>query len=206
PAVLSRVSASLAEYRSYVEWKNPKDDAAKEALTLLSAAGYSRDNPVRFTLNAVNKDHDQAAAELLQAQWKRVSQGAADAQIKLADTATAQDIRAARSFGWGNYGISPGMPEPDAWLTSCYRTGGSQNYSGFSDPQVDAMIDKQRGIFDETQRKSVVRDIIKYMIDHGPNTIGATRYFLTAVNPKVQGFTPEYYLNGRMYQQVWMSL
>lgn len=205
PAALSSSDLTDDEYRSYLEWKQPKDAAAKEALSLLSAAGYSKDNPLHFTLNAVNKDHDQAAAELLQSQWKRLGQGAAEPEIKLADTATASDIRAARSFTWGNYGISPGMPDPDAWLSTCYRTGASQNYAGFSDPQVDAMIDKQRGIFDETQRKAVVKDIVKYMIDHGPNTIGATRYFLNGVSPKVQGFTPEYYLNGRLYQKVWMS-
>jgi peptide/nickel transport system substrate-binding protein len=194
-----------AEYKTYLEWKQPKDDAAKEALSLLGAAGYSKSNPVPITLNAVNKDHDQAAAQLLQSQWKKFSGGIVDAQLKLTDTATAQDVRATRSFVWGNYGISPGIPDPDPWLNTCYRTGASQNFAGFSDPQVDAMIDKQRGIFDETQRKAVVRDIVKYMIDHGPNTISATRYFLTAVGPKVQGFTPEYYMNGRMYQQVWMT-
>ena len=193
------------EYRSYLEWKQPKDDATKEALSLLAAAGYSKDKPLQFALNAVNKTADQAAATLLQAQWKRLGQGAVNAELKLTDTPTATNIRAARSFQWGNYGISPGMPDPDPWLASCYRTGASQNYSGFSDPQVDAMIDKQRGIFDETQRKAAVKDIIKYMIDHGPNTIGATRYFLNGVGPKVQGFTPEYYLNGWTYQNVWLS-
>lgn len=29
--------------------------------------------------------------------------------------------------------------------------------------------------------------------------------FHNAVSPKVQGFTPEYYLNSSTYQQVWMS-
>jgi peptide/nickel transport system substrate-binding protein len=192
------------EYRGYLEWKSPKDDAAKEALSLLSAAGYNKDNGLHITLNAVNKDHDQAAAQLLQSQWKRLSQGVVDAQLALADTATAQNIRAARSFAWGNYGISPGPPDPDAWLSACIMTGGSQNYAGYSDAQVDAMIEKQRGIFDDAQRKAAVKEIVKYVVDKGPNTITATRYFLNAVGPKVQGFTPEYYLNGRLYQNVWM--
>jgi peptide/nickel transport system substrate-binding protein len=204
-ASLSAWDLTDAEYKTYLEWKQPKDDAAKEALSLLNAAGYSNSSPLPLTINAVNKDHDQAAAQLLQAQWKKFGQGAVDAQLKLTDTATAQDVRAARSFAWGNYGISPGIPDPDPWLNTCYRTGASQNFAGFSDPQVDAMIDKQRGTFDDAQRKAIVKDIVKYMIDHGPNTITATRYFLNAVGSKVQGFTPEYYLNGRMYQKVWLS-
>ena len=205
PAALSGWDLTPEEYHSYLEWKQPKDDAAKEAAALLSAAGYSKDKPLQFAINAVNKTADEAAAQLLQAQWKRLGQGVVDPQLKLGDSAAASDIRAARSFSWANYGVSAGMPDPDVWLASFYRSGASQNYSGFSDPQVDAMIDKQRGIFDVTQRKAAVREIIKYMIDHGPNTIGATRYFLDAIGPKVRGFTPEYYLNGARYKSVWMD-
>jgi peptide/nickel transport system substrate-binding protein len=205
PSALSAWDLSADEYRSHLEWKQPKDDASKQALGLLSAAGYSRDNPLQFTLNAVNKTADQAAALLLQAQWKRLGQGAVDPQLKLSDSAAANDIRATRSFTWANYGVSAGMPDPDIWLSSFYRSGASQNYSGFTDPLVDAMIDKQRGIFDETQRRAAVREIITYMIDHGPNTIGATRYFLNGVGPKVRGFVPEYYLNGAVYKSIWLA-
>ena len=34
------------EYSQMLEWKKPKDDAAKEAISLLSAAGYTKDNPL----------------------------------------------------------------------------------------------------------------------------------------------------------------
>ena len=76
---------------------------------------------------------------------------------------------------------------------------------GYNDPQVDAMIDKQRGIFDEQQRKAVVKQLLIYLIDHCPSTIPANRFFLQAVSPRVQGFSPEYFLNGRQYQDVWLA-
>ena len=67
------------------------------------------------------------------------------------------------------------------------------------------MIDKQQTIFDETQRRTAVKDIILYMIDHAPTTVGANDFSLNAVQPKVQGYTAEGYLNGRQYQSVWLN-
>jgi ABC-type transport system substrate-binding protein len=102
-------------------------------------------------------------------------------------------------------GFSVGIPEPDIWLSSVYRSGASLNTQRFSDPQLDAMIDKQRTIFDQTQRKAAVKAIVLYMIDHSPTAIGANRFFLYAVKPEVQNHKPEYFLNGRQYETVWLN-
>jgi peptide/nickel transport system substrate-binding protein len=205
PSALGAWDLTDQEFRSQLEWKQPKDDAAKEALTLLAAAGFTRDAPLRFTLDAQTGQQGELGSQLLQSQWKRLSQGVVDAQIKLSDQATINTLRASRSFTFAFLGQSAGMVEPDIWLSTVYRSDGSQNFMGFSDPSVDAMIDKQRTIFDEGQRKAVVKEIVRYMLDHGPSTIGANRFFLQAIKPKVQGHTPEYFLNGRQYQSVWLQ-
>jgi peptide/nickel transport system substrate-binding protein len=205
PTALSAWDLTDDEYRQQLEWKQPKDDANKEAIALLAAAGFSKDNPLRF--DAVDNNFPQTipAHQLIQAQWKRGSQGAVDAQIRLVDSPTSQSLRASGSFAYMYNGFSVGIPEPDVWLSSTYRTGGSLNYMRFSDAQLDGMIDKQRGIFDQTQRKAAVKEIVHYMIDHGPSTIGANRYFLYAVKPEVQNHKPEYFLNGRQYESVWLK-
>jgi peptide/nickel transport system substrate-binding protein len=206
PTALSDWDLPEAEYKKQLEWKQPKDDAVKEAMSLLTAAGYSKDNPLKFTLDSNSGGTEYpAAAQLIQAQWKKFSQGAVDVELKLSDSATVQALRPAGQFTYGFFGHSAGMVDPDIWLSSTYRTGGSLNFARFSDPQADALIDKQRTIFDEAQRKAVVKEIILYMIDHGPSTIGANRYFLNGVRPRVQGYVPEYNINGRQYQSIWLS-
>jgi hypothetical protein len=67
------------------------------------------------------------------------------------------------------------------------------------------MIDKQRTIFDETQRKAAVKDILKYMLDTWPGSIYTQRYFLNAVKPTVRGFQPEFRLHGATYGHVWLD-
>jgi len=206
PTALGDWDLSEAEYKQHLEWKQPKDEAAKEAIALLNAAGYNKDNPLRFTFdsNAGGTDYS-SGAQLIQAQWKKWSGGIVDVEIKLSDSATVQAIRPAGQFTYGFFGHSAGMVDPDIWLSSTYRTGGSLNFARFSDAQADAMIDKQRTIFDEAQRKALVKQIVLYMIDHGPSTIGANRYFLNAVRPRVQGYAPEYNINGRQYQTIWLD-
>ena len=205
PSALSDYDLTQDEYRSHLEWKKPKDDAVKEALAMLSAAGFNKDNPLKFDLYSESGNVTAAGSQLLQAQWKRLSQGMVDANLKLTQAGQNDQIRASRSFDYAWFGHSTGMVEPDTWLSSTYRTGGSLNFMDFSDPALDAMIDKQRAIFDETQRKAAVKAIVLYMIDHGPCTIPTERYFLDGVLPRVQGHVPEYYLNGRLYQSIWLS-
>jgi len=206
PTALANWDLSEAEYKTHLEWQQPKDAAAKEALSLLNAAGFSKDNPLKFTLDSNGGGQEYpAGAQLIQAQWKKWSQGAVDVQLKLSDSATVQAIRPAGQFTYGFFGHSAGMVDPDIWLSSTYRTGGSLNFARFSDAQADSMIDQQRTIFDETARKALVKQIVVYLIDHGVSTIGADRYFLNGTRPRVHGYQPEYNINGRQYQNIWLS-
>ena len=205
PTALSGWDLSEDEYRTHLEWKQPKDDAAKEALSLLAAAGFTKDNPLKFELTVRSSGIIPTAAQLVQAQWKRLSQGIVDAQIRLLDSNALSAARANRSFQYMVTGHSAGMADPDIWLTSTYRTGGSLNYTGSSDPQLDTMIDRQRTIFDEVQRRGAVKEIILSMLDHAPTTVGADLYWLDATRPAVQGYQAENFLNGRQYQWIWLE-
>jgi peptide/nickel transport system substrate-binding protein len=205
PPALSAWDLTESEYRQQLEYKQPKDDAAKEALSLLSAAGFNKDRPLKFEVVGNNFPQTIPAHQLIQAQWKRLSQGTVDVNLRIVDTATSTQLRNSGQFTYMSNGFSVGIPEPDIWLSSVYRTGSSLNYGHFSDPELDAMIDKQRAIFDSSQRKAAVRDIVMYALNKNPMTIGANRFFLYAVRPGVENHNPEYFLNGRQYESVWLS-
>lgn len=168
------------EYYQFLEWKQPKDEAVREALALLNAAGFNRDNVLRFDLTGQQPgSFGEALTVLLQAQWKRLSQGIVDASVKIFAPPTDIAIRNNRQFDYFVGGGSGSLPEPDAFLSQMFYTGGSRNYSGYSDPQLDAMIDKQRAIMNVPQRKAFVREILLYLIDRSPSVVPALRFFLT---------------------------
>ena len=205
PAALASWDLTEGEYRTHLEWKQPRDGAVKEALAQLSAAGFSKEHPLQFTLYGISSAALAAGAQLLQAQWRQLGQGVVDAQLQLFDAATIDKLHASRSYTYFYYGHSVGAVDPDPWLTTTYRTGGSLNFLGFSDPTLDSMTDKQRTIFDEKQRKAAVKEIILYMIDHGPSTIPINHFALVGIQPKVQNVAPDGYLNGRQYQSAWLA-
>ncbi|HTE83508.1 MAG TPA: ABC transporter substrate-binding protein, partial [Dehalococcoidia bacterium] len=205
PTAMGKWDLTEAEYRQHLEWKQPKDEAVKEAVTRLNAAGYTKDSPLRFMLDCSANQPLSTQAELLQAQWKRLSQGVVDIQLKLDAAAAVDSVRTSRSFTYATLGISAGMADPDVWFSAAYRTGASQNFMGLSDPKLDAMIDKQRAIFDEGQRKAAVKEIVLYMIDNCPSALPVNRYFLQAVKSKVRDHRPEYFLNGSQYQSVSLT-
>lgn len=204
PAALSSWDLTDEEYRQQLEWQQPKDEAATEAIALLAAAGFNAQSPLRFTLTVgANMPEYNAGAQLAQAQWKRLGKGALDVAIQIYQ-GNANNLLANRSFVYGLLGASA-LTEPDAWLSSYYHSGGSQNFSGLNDSNLDAMIDQQRAVFDEQQRKGLVKQIVLYLIDHGVSTVPSGRLFLNGVQTRVQGYSPEYWLNGRQYQSIWLS-
>jgi peptide/nickel transport system substrate-binding protein len=206
PPALASWDLTQDEYKTKLEWKQPKDDAAKEAISLLNAAGYTKDKPLKFEMLINANPQGTTGAQLAQAQWKRLSGGIVDTTIKGETQANAASLRQARQFTYVQAGHSVGPVDPELWLSTTYRTNGSLNYAGLSDPQLDAMIDKQRTIFDDKQRKAAIREIVLYMLDNAPYTVGTGLYYFHAYQPRVRGYQPEtHYLNGRLFQSVWLE-
>jgi peptide/nickel transport system substrate-binding protein len=193
------------EYAKMLEWKSPKDDANKEAMSLLNAAGFNKDTPLSFEITGGNTGFTPPALQLVQAQWARNSQNVIKTTIKQVDQAAQNAARANRSFQVFVGGNSAAFPDPDAWFSVLYQSGASRNYTGFADPKFDDMVAKQRTILDNAQRKTYVKDMIKYLIDNAPSTMLVNRYFLNGVKPKVHDWVSEFYLNGRNFETVWVD-
>ena len=120
-ATVEEWDLSEDEYRKYLEWKQPKDAAIKEALSLLAAAGYSKERPLKFTISGTSAiDYQRAMVQLLQAQFKRNGQGAVDCDIKLFDTAEWGTVRANSSFEYFVGGHNPGGVDPDDYFSSTF--------------------------------------------------------------------------------------
>ena len=55
--------------------------------------------------------------------------------------------------------------DPDRTLREYYHSKGTAQHQNLNDPELDAMLDKQRQELDRTARQELVRDIQKYMMD-----------------------------------------
>jgi peptide/nickel transport system substrate-binding protein len=204
-AALQSWDLTQEEYARLIYWQKPKDTAVREAMSLLTAAGFTRDNPLRFPITASTQEYAQGGAELLQSEFTRFSQGAVNPELKLIDQATYQRIRVSRDFAYGFFSNAGTFIDPDSWFGEVYVTGAPKNYWNFSDAELDRMITRQRSIFNISERKAAVKQVLTYMVDKWPGSAVAVRYQLNAVKPRVQNFWPEFYIHGAQYEQVWLD-
>jgi peptide/nickel transport system substrate-binding protein len=208
PAALAEWDLSEDEYRQHLQWKQPKDEAAREAISLLSAAGFNRENPLTFELFPTSAPPQAAQGELLQAQYHRLGQGAVKvASLRALDSAALTTLMVRGEFDVTISGMVAALPEVDAYFRTFYRTGGSRNYGKYSDTTLDGMIDKQRTLFDDASRKSAVKDILRYLIDRAPYVSWSGRYILNATRTSVHDFAPEgeSFGFGYQFEHVWLS-
>jgi ABC-type transport system substrate-binding protein len=194
------------EYAQVLEWKQPKEDAAREALSLLSAAGFTRDNPLRFTLSDTETGSTQVAAQLLQSQWRTFGQGAVQPELQLVENAVLVGLQARGEFDVSGPTTRQNHTDPDQLFRSYYYTNGSNNFGKYSDATFDQMLDRQRAIFDLGPRKAAVKEILRYLIDNAPYTVWASRDQPNAWQSKVRDFSAEpIRVPGHQYERVWLD-
>jgi peptide/nickel transport system substrate-binding protein len=207
PHAMESWDLTAAEYAQVLEWKQPKDEAAREALRLLSAAGFTRDNPLKFSLmNNNNIATGRSCAEIAQGMWHRLSQGVLQVELHLVDNATSRTLQTRGEFENSGPVARGSFFDPDQFLSQNYHSKGSSNFTKWGDPKVDEMLDRQRTIFDVPQRKALIKEIVKYLIDNSPQTNLASRDFLNATQLRVKDFLPEPgRFPGWQYERVWLD-
>jgi peptide/nickel transport system substrate-binding protein len=210
PAGMDAWDLSEQEYRGYLEFKQPKDEAVKEALSLLAAAGFSKEKPLKFALSGLgNSGFARGEAENHQAQINKFGQGVVQVpNLQLYELAQLNQVLAQGNFDFLSTNLVPAQPyDVDSWFTTVYHTGGGRNNGKYSDAKLDQMIDKQRTIFDVNQRKAAVKDILRYMMDNAPYSAWAGRDLINLESRKVHNWAPEgiYTTLGYNYEQVWIE-
>ena len=144
------------------EHELPMTDLEK-AKQLLAEAGYSTgfkiQATVSTTLNGVR------LAEIAKSQWSKIG---VELEIKplewdvWVDTVwNRKDFSVYFLQDW-NY------EDPDRWLFPAFHSKGSQNYSGYADPQVDAWLEEQQQNFNAEERAVIIKNIQRKLLEDVP--------------------------------------
>ncbi len=206
PHAMEPWDLTAQEYAQVLEWKQPKEEAAREALSLLSAAGYSASSPLKFTLADSDSASTVAAAQLLQAQWRKLSQNVVQADLQIIENAVLVSQQTQGEFDVSGPTTRQSHTDPDQVFRNYYYTNGSNNFGKWSDTAFDQMLDKQRSLFDTAQRKAALKEAIKYLIDKAPYTTFGSRDQPNAWATKVQNLSPEpVRAPGHQYENVWLD-
>ena len=176
-----------------------KRDLAK-AKAKLAEGGKPSGFP--FTITTANIPINVQEAEVIQAQLAEVG---IQAKIKLVDAATQLSDGNSKNFDMISYQWS-GRPDPDGNTYQFFKTtpGISLNWSGISNPQIDALLDKTREVSSQAERKKLFSELTKILQDELPMV-----YIVHPIEPKafslrVQGYEPV--PDGMMrFRSVWLK-
>jgi peptide/nickel transport system substrate-binding protein len=160
------------------------------------AGGFS------FTMTTNNLPINVQEAEVMQAQLAEVG---IQMKIQLVDGATLISNGNAKNFEMISYQWS-GRPDPDGNVYQFFKTspGTSLNWSGISNPQLDALLDKTREVGSQAERKKLYTEVTKILQEELPMVFIVHPIEPKAFNPKVQGYEP--IPDGMMrFKDVWLK-
>jgi len=147
-------------------------------------------------------DFNVQEAEVIQAQLREAG---ITMKIKLVDSATLISDGNNKNFEMISYQWS-GRPDPDGNTYQFYKTtqGTSLNWSGISNPQIDALLDRSREVSSQAERKKLFSDLTKILHDELPMVFIIHPIEPKAFSPKVQGYEP--IPDGMMrFKDVWLQ-
>lgn len=155
----------------------------EKAKALLQEAGF--DFSQEFTLlTPTGNQVRELSAELIQANLQQIG---VKVKIEKQDFATAFSRMRKLDYQLGLVGLAL-THDPD--LTTFFGTKGSTNFSGFSDPEVDAMLQKARETLEPLERQKRFMELQQRWIEEMPFIPLYTPNGLTVVHKRTMGVRP----------------
>ena len=162
-------------------YKPATRDVAK-AKQLLDASGVKL--PFEFTIYT---DQDPVRKQEVQVLQANAAEVGINIQTEALDRAAWLARHQSGDFlavlSWWGY-----RPDPDQYLSVLLSTKGSWNWSRYSSPRMDALLEAERVELDDAKRTKIFRDIADLTTDDMPVVPYHYGSNIKGLSPKVQGF------------------
>ena len=153
-----------------------------------------------FTVTTNNIPINVQEAEVMQAQ---LAEAGITMKIKLVDAAALLADGNNKNFEMITYQWS-GRPDPDGNTFQFFKTGLPLNWSGISNPKIDALLDRSREVSDKGERKKIFSDFTRLLHEEASMAFIVHPIEPKAFNPRVQGYEP--IPDGMMrFKNVWLK-
>lgn len=167
----------------------PKPHDPERAKALLAEAGYGPGNKLELTLVCPNGRYikDAQVCQALAGQWQAIG---IDAKARVLDLASwsAANREPIDKRDWNMTMVGRATAGIDFTLYRLFHTGVSANLSGFSSPEVDALLAKGRAETDTAAQKETYGEIQKIVWDEMPFVFLWYQKQAIGLSDKVQGF------------------
>jgi peptide/nickel transport system substrate-binding protein len=182
-------------------------DVAKnraEAHEILKQLGYGPDKPLQLKIATRNFPGWRDPAVVMISQLKEIG---IDGELDLVDTALWYPKMARKDFTVGMVPIESGVDDPDQMFYESFYTGAARNYAGYSDPEVDKLVDRQSMTADPALRKQLVWEIERKLAEAAFRSVIFYPAGASCRQPWLKGWTrmTNSIYNEWRFEDVWLD-
>ncbi|MDD4495525.1 MAG: ABC transporter substrate-binding protein, partial [Eubacteriales bacterium] len=159
------------------------DRNIEEAKRLLAEAGYP--NGFDCVLRAPITPVEGLLGDVIQAQLKEIGINAQLEEIEVSvflDTVFVRKDFEITVCGDGGDG------EPDTWISRYCKTGADNNFGGYSNPELDVLIEQSTATNDKDERKEIYKQIFAILKEEQPVTFLFGGVIHSAIKDELDGF------------------
>ncbi|MGE3279630.1 MAG: ABC transporter substrate-binding protein [Alphaproteobacteria bacterium] len=180
-------------------WGMPDDRLAKlpgygpdieknreEARAIMQKLGYGPNNPLRVKVSARNISQYRDPAVILIDQLKHVYIAA---ELDAVETANWFPKVTRKDYQIGLNLTGSSVDDPDQQFYENYYTGSARNYSGYSNKEIDQLVDRQSAETDQTKRREIVWGIDAKLQEDAARPIVMHNHAATCWQPHLKGVT-----------------
>ena len=151
---------------------------AQEHLASSGVAGQT------FTFTTDNTRLNTDLTQLLQAQYQELG---INVEIETVDSADYFALIKDDTIPWGLANWTP-RADPDGLLRILWHSTGFQNSNGYSNPEVDSLLDEAAGIYDTAQAAEIYHEVERIIVEDASYVFFQAPAEFAAVRNDVGGF------------------
>ena len=176
----------------------------EEAQALMRSLGYGPDNRFKAAVSTRNIPWYRDPATLLIDQLKEIW---IDGELETIETANWVQKLMRKDFTVALSLSGSAVDDPDTQFYENYSCRSSRNYTGYCDPEVEALIDRQSAESDPAKRRGLVRHIERRLIEDAVRPIIFFMRQATCWQPEVRGLTlmDNSIFNSWRMEDVWLD-
>src|SRR5262252_8688099 len=182
-------------------------DVAKnraEARKIMEKLGYGPNKRLETKLSTRNIPSWRDPSVLLISQLKEIY---IDAELDVVDTTQWYPRIMRKDFTVGMQVTETGVDDPDQAFYENYVCGSDRNYTGYCNPEVDKLVDRQSMEADSGKRKQLVWEIERKLVEDDARPVIFYPRGATCRHPQVKGLTVmvNSIYNGYRFEDVWLD-
>jgi peptide/nickel transport system substrate-binding protein len=180
------------------------DQNRDQARKIMRSLGYGPDRRLTVKVAARNLAIYRDPAVILIDQLKQIH---IDGELEAIETANWFPKVARKDYQIGANLTASGVDDPDQQFYENYACGSERNYTGYCNPELQQLFDRQSAEADLEKRKSLVWEIDKELQDDVARPIIYHRRGGTCWQPEVKGMTlmVNSQINGWRFEDVWLD-